>query len=136
MWYAPSVKTGAELFKALADDTRLRILRCLAGCEACRCRDVCVCELCDCLGVKSSTLSSHLNVLRQAGLVTVRKEGTWVYYRLAKGLPEFVLEAIGAISAQQTDLKRLRSRLRLRVDGRCCVPLGALQKNTGGKKND
>ena len=63
--------------KALADPTRVRILTALRGGE------LCVCELCDALRVSQSTLSTHLHVIREAGLVRTRKEGKWIYYTLA-----------------------------------------------------
>ncbi|HYX84209.1 MAG TPA: metalloregulator ArsR/SmtB family transcription factor, partial [Gaiellales bacterium] len=66
----------AELFKALADPARVAIVNRLAGAD-----DVCVCEFR--LGLSQPTVSHHLRVLREAGLIEVaRKRGTWVHYRL------------------------------------------------------
>ena len=65
-----------RIAKAFADPTRLRIL------AAVRMREVCVCELVDGLHVTQSTLSTHLQVLRRAGLVAARREGKWSYYSL------------------------------------------------------
>lgn len=67
---------AARLFHALSDETRLEILQCLRSCEHC------VCELTDHLDSAQSRLSFHLRVLKQAGLVTDRKEGRWMYYTL------------------------------------------------------
>jgi ArsR family transcriptional regulator len=61
---------------ALSDETRLRILERLAGGERC------VCELTAVLGAAQSRLSFHLRILKEAGLVTDRPEGRWVYYCL------------------------------------------------------
>lgn len=110
----------------MGDDTRLRILACLAATEEC-CLDVCACELVDSLQVKPSTLSFHLKLLREAGLVKARKDGTWVYYRLNEALPESLVEAIRAAEFPEAYAKRLERRVSLRVAGRCCVPVGALE---------
>lgn len=66
----------AELFRALGDATRIRILAALAG------RELCVCELMELLGMKQSSVSQHLRVLRERRLVRHRKEGRSVYYRM------------------------------------------------------
>jgi ArsR family transcriptional regulator, arsenate/arsenite/antimonite-responsive transcriptional repressor len=66
----------ARLFHALSDETRLAILDCLRTCERC------VCELTDHLDAAQSRLSFHLRVLKEAGLVTDRREGRWMYYTL------------------------------------------------------
>jgi ArsR family transcriptional regulator, arsenate/arsenite/antimonite-responsive transcriptional repressor len=65
------------VFKALADETRLRILHLLLQGE------LCVCEMVEVLGASQSKASRHLAVLRNAGLVEDRREGAWVYYSLS-----------------------------------------------------
>lgn len=67
-----------EVFKALADETRLRILNLL-----CR-RELCVCQIVEVLGMGQSKVSRHLAHLRHAGLVYDRREGLWIYYSLAQ----------------------------------------------------
>ena len=62
--------------KALADENRVRILLFLRGGE------LCVCEIIKVLGLAPSTVSKHLSILHQAGLVEMRKEGRWIYYSL------------------------------------------------------
>jgi ArsR family transcriptional regulator, arsenate/arsenite/antimonite-responsive transcriptional repressor len=62
---------------ALADENRLRLLMSLYG------RELCVCKLVELIGLSDSTVSKHMSILRQAGLVEFRKKGRWVYYRLA-----------------------------------------------------
>jgi len=58
-------------------------------------RELCVCQLIEVLRLAPSTVSKHMAVLYQAGLVDARKDGRWNYYRLADGdAPEYVLEAI------------------------------------------
>jgi ArsR family transcriptional regulator, arsenate/arsenite/antimonite-responsive transcriptional repressor len=68
---------GVRLFKALADETRLTILKQLRDEE-----EVCACDLVACCDVAQPTVSHHLKVLREAGLVLSDKRGLWVYYRL------------------------------------------------------
>jgi len=69
----------AALFKALADPHRLAILSTLARAED----EVCVCDFTSGLPLNQPTVSHHLKILRDAGLVTCERRGTWVYYRLA-----------------------------------------------------
>jgi ArsR family transcriptional regulator len=66
----------ARQFRALGDETRLRIIDCLAHGECC------VCELMETLALPQSLLSFHLRVLKQAGLVADRRQGRWSYYVL------------------------------------------------------
>lgn len=75
---------AAALFHALSDEKRLRVLEILAGGERC------VCELTDALEVGQSLLSFHLKTLKDAMLVTDRRDGRWVYYALA---PDAIAEA-------------------------------------------
>jgi len=72
-----SARKGGRFFKALADDTRLRILRLL------QVREMCVCEIMVALDLTQSTASHHLGILENAGLVRDRKEGKWVFYCIA-----------------------------------------------------
>jgi len=63
--------------KALADENRVRLLAALEGGE------VCVCQLIELIGLAPSTVSKHLSILRSARLIQGRKDGRWMYYRLA-----------------------------------------------------
>jgi len=63
--------------KALADENRVRMLLALRG------RELCVCQLVALMGLATSTVSKHMSILKEAGLVESRKEGRWMYYRLA-----------------------------------------------------
>ena len=75
--------------KALADETRVRILMALRDGE------LCVCQITELFGYAPSTVSKHLSILQQAGLVLSRKSERWVYYRLAdKSAPVAVREAL------------------------------------------
>jgi ArsR family transcriptional regulator len=72
-----------RLFQALADPTRLAILRELAGSS-----EVCACDFMTCCDVRQPTVSHHLRVLREAGIVDSDRRGTWVYYRLAPAVAD------------------------------------------------
>ncbi len=111
-----------KLAKALSDETRLRVVRAL------RQGELCVCELCDTLGVTQSTLSTHLQIIRDAGLVTVRRKGKWNYYALESGvvrlLDRFFTDADPDFASDKklkADSAKLQERLALRTDGQCCV---------------
>ena len=66
-----------KVLQAIADPTRLAIVRQLAADG-----EVCACDLTSCCGVSQPTVSHHLKVLREAGVVTAERRGTWMYYRL------------------------------------------------------
>jgi ArsR family transcriptional regulator len=77
----------ASQFKALADPTRVAIVNELSAAD-----EVCVCNLVDTFHLSQPTISHHLKVLREAGLVEAARRGTWAYYRL-------VPEALDALRA-------------------------------------
>ncbi len=94
----------AQLCNALADEARVEIVaRLLDG-------EKCVCDLTDALGTGQSRLSYHLKVLKDAGLVSDRREGRWAYYTLTR---DAFLEAEGLLSA-------LRPRATRTVKASCC----------------
>ena len=112
--------------KALADPSRVRILMALHEGE------LCVCELCDALAATQSTLSTHLQVIRNAGLVSARKQGKWMYYAIAPKAKVLVASLFGSFSQSlakdarlQRDAENRHRRLSLRTDGACCVGFGA-----------
>lgn len=72
-----TVDKQSRFFKALADETRLRILKLLEV------REMCVCEVMVALGLTQPTASHHLGILENVGLVNDRKEGKWVFYSIA-----------------------------------------------------
>jgi ArsR family transcriptional regulator len=67
---------GAVVFKALSDPIRLRLMSMIAAAG----EEVCVCDLTGQFEVSGPTISHHLRVLREAGLVDCERRGTWVYY--------------------------------------------------------
>ncbi len=72
----------SNMFKAISDPTRLKILYLLQDGE------LCVCEIIRALGKPQSTISHHLNVLKNAGFIKGRKEGVWIHYNLVN--PEII----------------------------------------------
>lgn len=111
------------LFQALSDSTRLRIIRLLVMTD----EEICLCELVDALLEPQYNLSRHLKVLRQAGLLTSKKEGRWVYHRLTRE-PDYLQQLYTLVHSlpdpegvYSTDLKHFKSRMALREDGRCRV---------------
>lgn len=80
--------------KALADQTRLRILMLLLGRG-----ELCVCDLTTALDLSQPKISRHLAVLREAGLLLDRKAGLWVHYQLHPGLPVWVMQVLSGLQA-------------------------------------
>lgn len=83
----------AALFKALADPHRLTILATLARAED----EVCVCDFTSGLPLNQPTVSHHLRILRDAGLVNCERRGTWVYYQLATDARQRIDAAIHSV---------------------------------------
>lgn len=127
------MKTAVQLMKALADETRLRLAVALLE------RESCVCELSDALEVEQSNLSRHLGALRSAGVLETRKDGTWIYYsvaRVERARLRRLLAALGEIEDERTklDAARLKKRFAMREEGRCCLGYGELPRSRKGKR--
>jgi ArsR family transcriptional regulator len=88
---APERDALAARFKALADPTRVAIINSLSAAE-----EVCVCNLTETFDLSQPTISHHLKILREAGLVESSRRGTWSYYRL---VPEAIAALRGALGA-------------------------------------
>jgi ArsR family transcriptional regulator len=82
----------ARAFHALSDRTRLEIVTMLTDGERC------VCELTQVVGSRQSLLSFHLKILREAGLVTTRRCGKWVYYSLDHGTLKSLRDAVATVT--------------------------------------
>lgn len=102
--------TADDLFRALADPTRLRLLLLLAA-EG----ELCVCELTHALDEIQPKVSRHLAMLREAGMVIDRREGLWIHYRINPRLPAWVREVLDAtaranasVGPYARDRKRLK----------------------------
>src|SRR5262249_44444024 len=105
-----TVEGSARLLKAFSDPVRLRLIHLLSG------REVCVRHLHDAFRLPQPTVSRHLGYLRRAGLVVGRKEGLWVYYRLAAAsndlhtaLIEAVAPTLAVLPVMKADQERLAS---------------------------
>ena len=104
------MKDYLAVTKALSDASRVRMLCALRGGE------LCVCQLIELLGLAPSTVSKHLSILNQAGLVESRKVGRWVYYRLprksgsevAARMTKETFRALVNSAATRVDEKRLK----------------------------
>jgi ArsR family transcriptional regulator len=96
----PDTERAVRLFHALSDGTRLSILRRL------RFGERCVCDMTDALDAAQSRLSFHLKVLKEAGLVTDRREGRWMYYTLNPETLEEVAELIEALASTPSPAER------------------------------
>lgn len=98
-----------SVFQALSDTTRLHIVLLLQ-----QQHELCVCELTHTLSLEQPKVSRHLANLRKIGLVTDRREGTWVFYQLHPNLPDWIHTVVHAASTQgvdQTHLNQLTQRL-------------------------
>jgi ArsR family transcriptional regulator, arsenate/arsenite/antimonite-responsive transcriptional repressor len=105
---ALDVRPFSRLFKALADETRLRIVALLSHGE------LCVCHLEDALRLSQPKVSRHLAILRLTGVVDHRRAGSWVYYRLsAQGDPdcEHQLQTLITTFAKRSVVRRDLERL-------------------------
>ena len=103
------------LFAALADPTRLRLLNLMNG------REVCVCYFVEILKQSQPKISRHLAYLRRAGIVSARREGKWMHYRIerptdagAAAILDATLASFSADREMQSDLSRLTKA--------CCEP--------------
>jgi ArsR family transcriptional regulator len=112
---------AAQLFKALSEETRLRILVLLTRGE------LCVCEIEAALDLPQSTVSRHLSLLRQINLVSGRRKGVWMYYQLAeaesdlhKMLLEIIDKQIIELDPARQDLTRLEDFFKRQKEIPCC----------------
>jgi ArsR family transcriptional regulator len=106
-----AVRPLSRLFRALSDETRLRIVALLTHGE------LCVCHIEQALTLTQPNASRQLGVLRAAGLVDTRKEGSWVYYRLVdqddavvQSVLDGLTRAFGARRTLRNDVVRLRKK--------------------------
>lgn len=106
------VQHASRLFKALGDETRLRIVALLSHGE------LCVCHLESALELSQPTVSRQLGVLRGAGVVESRREGSWVYYRLASQLDELCRQQLKALVSAFSKREVLREDVVKLLKGR------------------
>jgi ArsR family transcriptional regulator len=99
----------ARAFKALGDPVRIRLLSLIASARD----EICVCDLTPGLAVSGPTISHHLRVLREAGLVDCERRGTWVYYRVRAERLRWMASLLAAVESAtgqgaETDSGRCR----------------------------
>lgn len=113
----PDILQLERLFKALSDGTRLRILGLLLTGE------VCVCHIHEALGIPQPKASRHLAYLRREGLVDTRRDGLWVYYRLAdrsQPILRAIEDAVRHVLGHVDQVRRDQTCLARRTG--CCLP--------------
>ena len=101
------MKTGelvSRRFRALADETRLKII------DRLRDGEECVCNLTGPLGMRQSLLSFHLRTLKDAGIISDRKEGRWVYYSVNLAALDEMLAALEALKKPRRGLRLVAPR--------------------------
>jgi ArsR family transcriptional regulator, arsenate/arsenite/antimonite-responsive transcriptional repressor len=121
MCYTQSVATQPnsnsldQLFRALADPTRLRLLNLIAD------REVCVCYFVGILRIGQPKVSRHLAYLRRAGIVAARRDGRWMHYRLATPREPAAADILRATLAHLKSLPQMQRDL-ARLGSACCAP--------------
>ena len=121
------MKELLRITKALADENRLRAIELLRG------QELCLCQIVEVLGLATSTVSKHMSILQQAGLVESWKEGRWAYFRLAgkeasrecAQALSLVLKSLEKDKQTSVDRKRLTAVLKMEPEALC-------RKQTGG----
>jgi ArsR family transcriptional regulator len=107
----PKPDTAADIFKALADEHRLKMLDFIATRDPDCCRTgegICACDVQDFIGLAQPTVSQHLRILVNAGLLNVERRGKWHYYTLNdKGFAsaQKVLERFNALASEPRKLR-------------------------------
>jgi len=113
--------TPLDVFKSLADETRVRAILLIAEQG-----ELCVCELMCALDDSQPKISRHLALLRSNGLLLDRRQGQWVYYRLNPTLPDWVRDILQSTSKANADWLKDNTRRLKQMDGRpvretaCC----------------
>jgi ArsR family transcriptional regulator len=104
-----------RFFQALGDNTRLRILNLIGD------QEICVCYFVEILGGPQPKISRHLAYLRSAGIVTVRREGKWMHYRIVMpshiGAAQILRQTLGWLKEEKT-----MQADRARLTKACCSP--------------
>ena len=107
-------------FRALADATRWRIVRLVKD------RALCVCELADILEMPQSSVSSHVQIIRKAGMLESEQCGKWTYFRISRNHLPLLTKIITTLPGENvhaSDLERAEARLASRADSCCPGPV-------------
>ncbi len=111
----PKLSSIDLIFRAFSDRTRLRILNLLQGRE-----ELCVCDIIAVIAAPQPKISRHLGYLRRAGLVSARKEGLWVHYRLLPAGSPFHKKMLECLSCCLGDVPELKADRAQLMAGDCC----------------
>ena len=119
---ADAIQNITEIAQALSDQSRVRALMAL------RKQELCVCQIIELLDLAPSTVSKHMAILKQAGLVESRKEGRWVYFRLAdapQSAPahpalRWLTDSLSRSAEIREDDRKLREILATDLETICC----------------
>ena len=96
-----------NITKALADGNRLRVVMALTTCD-----ELCVCQITEMLGLATATVSRHMSVLQNAGLVKSRKDARWVYYRLSETFPSLLFRWLEESAGHSVEIEADRENLK------------------------
>ncbi len=115
------MRSMLSITKALADGNRLRVVMALQG------KELCVCQIIELLSLAPSTVSKHMSILRQAGLVDARKDGRWMHYRLpgrgadkaARDMIKWVVRNLAEDSEILKDARKLDTILKMDPEELC-----------------
>ncbi|HSI64308.1 MAG TPA: metalloregulator ArsR/SmtB family transcription factor [Candidatus Saccharimonadia bacterium] len=120
-----AMKNIVAFAQALADETRWRIVQLVFN------EPLCICELADILDMPQSSVSSHVQVIKKAGLLESERCGKWIYYRLSENhrrllqsVAEFFEVFPAGDAVLRADAKKASSRLAERDESCCPLPLG------------
>jgi ArsR family transcriptional regulator, arsenate/arsenite/antimonite-responsive transcriptional repressor len=109
-----AVNSVDRMFRAFSDPTRLRILNLLLTGE------LCVCDLVYVLKVPQPSASRHLAYLRKAGLVDVRRDGLWMYYKLTRPKTNFHKKLLDCLKCCFQDVPQLEKDAKELTRTKCC----------------
>ena len=119
------MKVAAQIFKALGDETQMRLMALLVGGQ-----ELCVCDIMTALELPQSTVSRHLSYLRNSGLVDDRRQGVWMYYTINRERIEHSATIFDLLSAMLSELDQAASDQR-----RLKEHLATKEKNLCNKVN-
>ena len=98
------MKEYVELFKALSDENRLKIL-CMLGCG-----ELCACDIQDSLDLTQPTISHHMKILQQVSLVEVEKRGKWAFYSIKQDQVDHLCSFIRSVTSEEYGKEEFRSK--------------------------
>lgn len=100
------MESALAMSKALADGNRMRVAAALMEHD-----ELCVCQLVEMLQIATATVSRHMSILQNAGLVKCRKDGRWVHYRLSESFPVLLRQWLMDFLSNSKEIKRDRKLL-------------------------